>query len=247
MTTAKAQEFADRVKDLREKKAISQTDLARAAGLAPAALSRLLTGERRLKMDHVVVLARALGTTAIELTHGTTAEEITREWVPRSEFDGADAARSDAERELEICRADLAARSAERDSLREAISALTEKTSELERALARATADAARAEQLSEERNNLKRTVHDLQGQVANLRASADSFRAQAAAAQALANRNYQAWHEAKSRVASLEAGLASAQGEKVAVGVITAALAGIAGAILAAPAETPRTSRRRG
>lgn len=53
-----------RLRALREERGLSLDDVARAAGMAPSTLSRLETGKRRLAVDHLAPLARALGTSA---------------------------------------------------------------------------------------------------------------------------------------------------------------------------------------
>ncbi|HEX6388167.1 MAG TPA: XRE family transcriptional regulator [Solirubrobacteraceae bacterium] len=51
-----------RLRALREERGLSLDDVARAAGMAPSTLSRLETGKRRLAVDHLAPLARALST-----------------------------------------------------------------------------------------------------------------------------------------------------------------------------------------
>jgi transcriptional regulator with XRE-family HTH domain len=51
-----------RLRALREERGLSLDAVARAAGMAPSTLSRLETGKRRLAVDHLAPLARALGT-----------------------------------------------------------------------------------------------------------------------------------------------------------------------------------------
>lgn len=51
-----------RLRELREERELSLEAVARAAGMAPSTLSRLETGKRRLAVDHLAPLARALGT-----------------------------------------------------------------------------------------------------------------------------------------------------------------------------------------
>lgn len=52
-----------RLRALREERGLSLDAVAQAAGMAPSTLSRLETGKRRLAVDHLAPLARALGTT----------------------------------------------------------------------------------------------------------------------------------------------------------------------------------------
>ncbi|HEU4658649.1 MAG TPA: XRE family transcriptional regulator [Capillimicrobium sp.] len=51
-----------RLRALREERGLSLDAVAAAAGMAPSTLSRLETGKRRLAVDHLAPLARALGT-----------------------------------------------------------------------------------------------------------------------------------------------------------------------------------------
>src|ERR671932_2956517 len=51
-----------RLRALREQRGLSLDAVAGAAGMAPSTLSRLETGKRRLAVDHLAPLARALGT-----------------------------------------------------------------------------------------------------------------------------------------------------------------------------------------
>jgi len=53
-----------RLRTLREQRGLSLDAVARAAGMARSTLSRLETGKRRLAVDHLAPLARALGTSA---------------------------------------------------------------------------------------------------------------------------------------------------------------------------------------
>jgi transcriptional regulator with XRE-family HTH domain len=56
-----------RLRALREERGLSLDAVAHAAGMAPSTLSRLETGKRRLAVDHLAPLARALGTSVDEL------------------------------------------------------------------------------------------------------------------------------------------------------------------------------------
>ena len=51
-----------RLRALREERGLSLEAVAHAAGMTPSTLSRLETGKRRLAVDHLAPLARALGT-----------------------------------------------------------------------------------------------------------------------------------------------------------------------------------------
>jgi transcriptional regulator with XRE-family HTH domain len=56
-----------RLRALREQRGLSLEAAASAAGMATSTLSRLETGKRRLAIDHLAPLARALGTSVDEL------------------------------------------------------------------------------------------------------------------------------------------------------------------------------------
>ena len=96
--------FAERVRRLREERGWSQNELAEFADLAPAALSRVLSGARELRMEHVVALAWTLEITLTELVAGTTAAGLVLEWIPRARFEDSERARFDVVRELELAR-----------------------------------------------------------------------------------------------------------------------------------------------
>ena len=57
----------NRLRALREEQGLSLDAVAQAAGMAPSTLSRLETGKRRLAVDHLAPLARALGASVDEL------------------------------------------------------------------------------------------------------------------------------------------------------------------------------------
>jgi transcriptional regulator with XRE-family HTH domain len=56
-------QIRNRLRALRTERGLSLDAVAEAAGMAPSTLSRLETGKRRLAVDHLAPLARALGTT----------------------------------------------------------------------------------------------------------------------------------------------------------------------------------------
>jgi transcriptional regulator with XRE-family HTH domain len=58
----KEDRIRSRLRTLREERGLSLDAVAQAAGMAPSTLSRLETGKRRLAVDHLAPLARALGT-----------------------------------------------------------------------------------------------------------------------------------------------------------------------------------------
>src|SRR5690242_13394538 len=90
---AKTEPFGDRVKRLREVRGWTQNELAEHADLAPAALSRILTGERDPNMGHLIQLAAALEVSLTELVAGTTASGVVQAWIPRERLEESERAR----------------------------------------------------------------------------------------------------------------------------------------------------------
>lgn len=52
--------FADRLREMREKRELSQSELARDAGMQPSAIAHFEAGRRKPSFDNVRALARAL-------------------------------------------------------------------------------------------------------------------------------------------------------------------------------------------
>lgn len=50
-----------KIRAVRKERGISQRDLARALGMAQSTLSRIERGERRVSVDRLIAIARALG------------------------------------------------------------------------------------------------------------------------------------------------------------------------------------------
>jgi transcriptional regulator with XRE-family HTH domain len=65
-----------RVRALRTARGLSLDQLADLTNMSPSTLSRLETGRRRLAIDHLATLARALGTTVDELLANEREEDV---------------------------------------------------------------------------------------------------------------------------------------------------------------------------
>ncbi len=65
-----------RLRSLRQARGWSLEELGRRASIGPSTLSRLETGQRRLALDHLVALARALDTTVDELLTPDGDEDV---------------------------------------------------------------------------------------------------------------------------------------------------------------------------
>lgn len=63
-------QFGERVRELRQKRGLSQEELARAAGLHRTYVSDIERGKRNVALMNIARLARALGKSVGELTEG---------------------------------------------------------------------------------------------------------------------------------------------------------------------------------
>jgi transcriptional regulator with XRE-family HTH domain len=73
-TSEEVEPIAKRINRLREEKGLSQAKLAKAIGIEPSHLSRMLKGERPLQAIQLEKIAKELGVDLEQLTSGTTAE-----------------------------------------------------------------------------------------------------------------------------------------------------------------------------
>lgn len=65
--TSAARAFGERLRKIRERQDMKQSDLARRSGLTPAAISQLESGQREPTFSTIIRLANALGTTPNDL------------------------------------------------------------------------------------------------------------------------------------------------------------------------------------
>lgn len=65
--------FSDRLREIREKRELSQSDLGRAAGMQPSAIAHFEAGRRKPSFDNVRALATALQVSADYLLGTNTA------------------------------------------------------------------------------------------------------------------------------------------------------------------------------
>lgn len=104
--------FAERLREHVESDGRSLAEVARDADLDPSVVSRLAAKDagtrREPRLEQVIALARALGTTPAELIEGTDAASIFNDWVPRSQFDQEVSARLAAQRAVSAAEAEVA-------------------------------------------------------------------------------------------------------------------------------------------
>lgn len=217
MTSAPVVPLAERVRELRGQR-MSQTELADKTELAPAALSRILSGERTPRMEHLLALAAALDVTVAELIAGTDAADIAGDWVPRGVYEESEGRRIEAERSLAAQAASIHASEAEKRALRTELGRLHAMVAGLQQAVAEARATA--------------------EGE----RAAREAAASHAAAAEQRAQRLEWALAQAQRKAAALQADLERSGKAQVATGVIAAAL----GALVAVGSAESGPQRRK-
>jgi transcriptional regulator with XRE-family HTH domain len=231
-----ADAFARRVRGLLDARRMSISDLAQRSELEPSLVSKLLTEtdavRRDPRLEHVLVIARALEVGPRELVAGTGAEALLGEWVPRAELEAESLARTQAQTDAAASRTELAGARGESATLTATVAQLTQQLVTSTRRLGEVEA-ANRREQMS-------------------LRIAKDAAEAKFLAALKerdlaleCARENYFAWANARSQILQMQREVREA---KSAV-AITAIVSGIGGAILSAAASEPppaAPSRRR-
>jgi len=222
----------DRVRELLESRALTQAALAERAKLSPAMLSRILSAERAVRMEHLVALASALGVTVAELVSGTSAASVVEEWVPSELLDACQQALARGEHELTVLRAEVRARAAEADTLRNQLA-------EAEGRVLAARAEALRRGAELAEVPHLREELAEARAAAAGARAERNRLVAEGAALrdalereQGRSSTDRALLESARERIARLQHDLASTRGASIAVGAMSASLSAILGAI---------------
>ena len=241
MTDLQLQAFMDRVDGLRRERKLTRGQLAKQAGLAPATLSRLLSGARPLRMEHAVLLASALGVTATDLVAGTKEAAALESWVSRSRFEEVERQRADALREVDVERTRAAGMAVEIERLRAEVHSQLQRVEQAERRTREAAAEAAGTHAVRAE-------VQTLRGQLTTISAERDGLVAQVTeknAAIADCHERLDAYaralEQATDSAQRLQHDLHAAKGGQVGTAIAGAALGGILASLLA-----PKRSGRR-
>lgn len=235
----------DRVKRLREAKQMKQGDLAVAADLDPAALSRILAGEREPRMEHLIAIARALDVTVAELVGGTDGDAALREWVSVDQFSASETGRLEALRNLELARVEIKARISEGEAMRASSQSQLARLASLEQDVSRLRGEAEEAKRLRIELSDVRRRQVELEAERHRLAAESDAY------AKALASTNQtlqvyvRAYEDARSRSELIQRDLATAKNGQVGALAIGALVGGLFNALNGESAA--RRGRRRG
>ncbi|HKO92832.1 MAG TPA: helix-turn-helix domain-containing protein [Polyangiaceae bacterium] len=235
---AKTEPFADRVKRLREVRSWTQNELAEHADLAPAALSRILTGERDPNMGHLIQLAAALEVSLTELVAGTTASGVVQAWIPRERLEESERGRVGVIRELDVAKSEATARAAEAAALRKSLESVRGRVNELEKERLQSEVELRSARERQNE-------LLELRGRVTDLEAERDWLAAEAqASSKALSecrgeSAHYrQVWEETCARSAQLQSDLSTAKNGQLMVGALGLFL----GNVLSTPSKKKRS-----
>lgn len=215
---AMAESFGQRVRTLLGKTNWNQTTLSAEAEIPPPTVSKLLSGAAPSQAQ-VLAIARALKTTAVELTFGTDAQEIIEEWVPRAQLEAEAEARLAAQQEA------------------------VRLTTRLEEAHARVQSLEATADRLRQERAKSESEVQSLKADLAaQVKRSEGLERGRAEALLDVRTMELERVG-ANQRIQRLTAQLAATQGEMVKKAVITGVLSFVGGA-LATRTPSSRSTR---
>jgi transcriptional regulator with XRE-family HTH domain len=235
--------IADRVRRLREEARLSQTELAEKAEIAPAVLSRILAGEREVRMEHVLQIARALNVSVPALVGGTDAESVFYDWVPRAQYESCEKERIENTNCLATERAEGKARDAEIESLRGTVDAQARRIEQLETAVAQRAAVVQAAEVQREELTSTRIQLERNNAEQGRLSALVGQLQATLTIVQAQRDAYATACNDLRSRVGEVQQQLAAHKTGAPASHALAVLLGGFAGAALA----TSGGSRRRG
>lgn len=237
------EKLADRVKRIREAKNLKQGDLAHAAKLDPAALSRILGGERDPRMDQLIEIAKALDVTVADLVGDTDAHHVLQEWVSMEQFAASETARLEALRNLELARVEISARLSEVEAMRATSQSQIARIAALEQDVARLRGDADDAKRLRVDLSESRQQQVRLEAERQRLSAESVAY----ARALAEANHRHQlcvrAYEEARGRCEVIQRDLASAKSGQVGALAIGALVGGLFGAM---NEPSPRRGARR-
>ncbi len=176
------QPFGSRVRELLDRKNMSQAELAEKAGLTPPTVSKLLSDppQREVRLEDVFSFARALQTTPAELAHGTDAAKLVDEWVPRSHVEAEARARVEAQQALSKLTAEREAQDARIRSVETSAAAMREQiarlSGDLQAAQAGRVAANAKLAALERQLDEATRQTADRAARLADARAQVQSL-----------------------------------------------------------------------
>jgi len=239
------EKLQDRIRQRMESKGLIQGALAERAGLTPPALSRILSADREVKIEHIVKIAQALEEPVAALLLGTDAADLLGTSVPLDVFVSETQGRLDAQAEARKARADAIGLAAERDSLRSSLDAETAQVAKLRQEIAAARAEVTTAREQARELRDVKRELQTSRADASATRARLEEANRQCAAESARADNNYLALSRANAQVKALTEELSSSGGKMLAAGAIGTLLGGIFSHTTARDGNNPKPKPR--
>jgi len=227
-TLPSTEKLQARIRQRMESKGLTQGALAERAALTPPSLSRILSADREVKIEHIVKIAQALEEPVAALLLGTDAADLLGTSVPLEVFVAETQGRLDAQAEARRARADAIALAAERDSLRSSLDAETAQVAKLRQELAAVRAEVTTAREQARELRDVKHELQITRAGASATRARLEEANRQRDAESNRADNNYLAWSRANAQVKALTEELSSSGSKMLAAGAIGTLLGGI-------------------
>lgn len=220
--------IAERIRRLLEQRQLSQAALAEKADLGAAVLSRLLAGDRTLRFEHLLAIARALEMTLADLVAETDAEAMLGEWVSAESFAEEARLRAEAQGRSSALEAELAGKMAELSAVRRQLEAAAANDGKRQEELIHLRAERDRLKGLTAEMPRLQSRLLHADAIRDGIAAKADRLEQQlgVVAAELLALRS--AHRTARAQVATLQHQLHRGVDNMMAAGAIGSIVGGI-------------------
>ncbi len=211
--------FGEEIKRFREAKGLNQTQLAQNSLLDSAFLSRLLSGEKKPKIEHILALSNALDVTPIELIYETEYSSLLEDWVTMDQYKAIKEEKDNFSRKTEELETENITLRAEVEDLKKRIAQVREDNHKL-------TETAFLYEKCSEQLKQSRNENNKLLQEKSQLQNSQNVYQQQVNKLKVALNEYKNAYDVNKQRMDGLERLLRDSKAEKVSVGIISAAIA---------------------
>lgn len=220
--------FAEEIKRLREAKGLNQSQLAQNSNLDSAFLSRLLSGEKKPKIEHILALANTLDVTPIELVYETEYSALLEDWVTMDQYKGIKEEKDSLNRKTEELTMENITLKSEVEDLKKRIAQLSEDNHKL-------TETAFLYEKCSEQLKQLRNENNKLLQEKSHLQNLQSTYQQQINKLKVALNEYKNAYENNLLRMEGLEKLLRDSKAEKVSVGILSAAIAATLTAVITA------------
>ncbi len=211
--------FGEEIKRLREAKGLNQTQLASNSSLDSAFLSRLLSGDKKPKIEHILALANALDVTPIELVYETEYCNLLEDWVTMDQYRAIKEEKDSLYRKTEELETENIALRSEVEEFKKRITKLgadnlklTDTVFLYEKSLEKLTVLRNENDKLIQEKFKLQSAKSNQEQQINSLKINLNQYK--------------NAYENNLLRMEGLERLLRESKADKVSVGIISAALA---------------------